>query len=44
MSQDITKRAVLAAIAKLFDVQDLVSPIVIRAKIFLQELRKAKLD
>jgi hypothetical protein len=39
-----TKRSILSQIARLFDPLGLVSPIVIRAKIILQELWKTKLD
>ncbi|XP_025269128.1 uncharacterized protein LOC112639446 [Camponotus floridanus] len=43
-SHSITKRAVLSLIAKLFDPLGLLSPIIIKAKILIQELWTQRLD
>lgn len=40
----ITKRAILSTIAKLFDPLGLLSPVIVRAKIIIQELWSIKLD
>lgn len=42
--EQFSKRSVLAETAKLFDPLGLISPIVVKAKIFMQELWKLKID
>lgn len=43
-TKQITKRAILSTIAKLFDSLGLLSPIIIKAKIIIQKLWSIKLD
>lgn len=43
-SQKVTKRFVLSTVSKIFEPLGLIHPITIRAKIFLQELWKEKLE
>jgi len=42
--RSITKRSVLSEIAQLYDPLGLIAPVVVRAKIFIQELWLAKID
>jgi hypothetical protein len=43
-NEELTKRKVVSQAAKLFDPLGLVNPIVISAKIFIQNLWKRKID
>ncbi|XP_025263150.1 uncharacterized protein LOC112637495 [Camponotus floridanus] len=43
LTKKITKRAILSTIAKLFDPLELLSPVIIKAKIIIQELWSVKL-
>ena len=44
LEREVTKRAILKIVASIFDPVGLVSPFVLTAKIFLQELWSMKLD
>ncbi|XP_018406689.1 PREDICTED: uncharacterized protein LOC108782813, partial [Cyphomyrmex costatus] len=43
-ARNVTKRSVLSEIAQLYDPLGLIAPVVVRAKIFIQELWLAKVD